>query len=211
MAAKPFRERNTRVFRPPVVPLDDDSVSKRATPGRKLIMGERPTVAIAPLRGHEQRMLMRPARAADADAIWAIIAPTIRAGETYALDRDLNKSAALDYWMGSDRKTFVAEEDGAILGTYYLRPNQHGGGRHVCNCGYMIGLEAAGRGIARQMYEHSAAHAQSGKLQRHAVQFRRERQRVRAVRLWQSLGFEIVGRLPGSFSPSWSGGLSTRW
>jgi ribosomal protein S18 acetylase RimI-like enzyme len=161
-------------------------------------MGERPTVAIAPLRGHEQRMLIRPARAADADAIWAIIAPTIRAGETYALDRDLNKSAALDYWTGSDRKTFVAEEDGAILGTYYLRPNQHGGGRHVCNCGYMTGLEAAGRGIARQMYEHSAAHARSEGYS--AMQFNFVVSvNERAVRLWQSFGFEIVGRLPGAF------------
>ena len=143
-------------------------------------------------------MLIRPARAADARAIWTIIGPTIRAGETYALDRNLNEEAALDYWMGPDRDSFVAEEDGIILGTYYLRANQQGGGRHVCNCGYMTSAAAEGRGIARQMYEHSAAFARSKGYS--AMQFNFVVSvNERAVRLWQSLGFEIVGRLPGAF------------
>ena len=80
-------------------------------------------------------MLIRPALPEDAPAIWAIIGPVIRAGDTYALDRDLDEANALAYWMGADRETFVAEADGAILGTYYLRLNQAGGGNHVCNCG----------------------------------------------------------------------------
>src|SRR5215471_3382779 len=73
------------------------------------------------------RLLIRPATTEDAAAIWSIIAPIIRAGETYALDRALSEADALAYWMGSDRQTFVAEEDGHILGTYYLRANQAGG------------------------------------------------------------------------------------
>jgi hypothetical protein len=60
----------------------------------------------------------------------------IRAGETYALDRDMSETEAIAYWMGGDRETFVAEgERGEILGTYYIRPNQAGGGRHIANCG----------------------------------------------------------------------------
>jgi len=143
-------------------------------------------------------MLIRPALTSDADDIWTIIGPTIRAGETYALDRDLSEGAALNYWMGPDRDTFVAEEGGTILGTYYLRTNQKGGGQHVCNCGYMTSAAAVGRGIARQMYEHSAAHARSKGYS--AMQFNFVVSvNERAVRLWQSLGFEIVGRLPGAF------------
>lgn len=143
-------------------------------------------------------MLIRPASNDDRSAIWRIIGPTIRAGETYALDPNLSKSDALAYWMGSDRETFVAEENGLILGTYYIRANQAGGGRHVCNCGYMTDAAASGRGVARQMHEHSLAHARAKGFR--AMQFNFViSSNERAVRLWQSLGFEIVGRLPEVF------------
>ena len=80
-------------------------------------------------------MQIRLARHDDRDAIWRIFRPTIRAGETYALPSDLSEADAIAYWMGPDRETFVAEEEGSILGTYYLRPNRPGGGAHVANCG----------------------------------------------------------------------------
>ena len=91
-------------------------------------------------------MLIRPATSDDAAAIWSIIGPTIRSGETYALDPAMSEEAALAYWLGPDRDTFVAEATGVVLGTYYVRPNQAGGGRHVCNCGYMTSAAATGRG-----------------------------------------------------------------
>lgn len=144
-------------------------------------------------------MLIRPARAADADAIWAIIGPTIRAGESYALPRDMSRADALAYWTAPDRETFVAEDDGAIIGTYYLRANQQGGGAHVANCGYMTAAAATGRGVARRMCMHSLDHARSRGFR--AMQFNLVvSTNARAVRLWQSLGFEIVGRLPLAFA-----------
>ncbi|MGR4841126.1 GNAT family N-acetyltransferase [Rhizobium sp. LARHSG275] len=143
-------------------------------------------------------MLIRPADKKDRSAIWRIIGPTIRAGETYALDRDLSEADALAYWMGPDRETFVAEENGVILGTYYIKANQAGGGRHVCNCGYMTDAAASGRGVARLMHEHSLDHARLRGFR--AMQFNFVvSSNERAVGLWQSLGFDIVGRLPGVF------------
>jgi len=143
-------------------------------------------------------MLIRPADPVDHDAIWSIIGPIIGAGETYTLDRDLSRDAALAYWLGPDKETFVAEEAGRILGTYYIRANQAGGGGHVCNCGYMTAPEAAGRGVARAMHEHSLARARERGFR--AMQFNFVvAANERAVRLWQSLGFETVGRLPGAF------------
>ena len=91
-------------------------------------------------------MHIRPARPDDAAAIAAIILPVIRAGETYALDPAMPEADAIAYWMGADRETFVAEADGEILGTYYIRANQAGGGSHVANCGYMTAAAATGRG-----------------------------------------------------------------
>jgi GNAT superfamily N-acetyltransferase len=146
----------------------------------------------------QRGVLIRPATDDDRSAVWSIIGPTIRAGETYALDRDIGEPEALAYWMGSDRETFVAEEDGRIVGTYFIRANQAGGGRHVCNCGYMTAPEASGRGVGRLMHEHSLAHARSRGFR--AMQFNFViSSNERAVKLWLSLGFEIVGRLPKAF------------
>lgn len=144
-------------------------------------------------------MLIRPATNDDAPAIWSVIGPTIRAGETYTLPRDMSEAEALAYWMGADRETFVADDGGRIMGTYYLRANQAGGGSHVANCGYMTDAKATGRGIARAMCEHSVSHARARGFR--AMQFNFVvSTNERAVKLWQSLGFEIVGRLPGAFN-----------
>lgn len=143
-------------------------------------------------------MQIRKAEACDAPAIAEIILPIIREGTTYALDPDISEAEALRYWTGLDKDTFVAEEDGVILGTYFMRPNQAGGGRHVCNCGYMTRASATGHGVARSMCEHSFAYAVSRGYR--AMQFNFViSTNERAVRLWQSLRFEIVGRLPEAF------------
>ncbi len=92
----------------------------------------------------------------------------------------------------------MAEQNGRIVGTYYIRPNQPGGGGHVANCGYMTEAASAGRGVARQMCEHSMNHARSAGFL--AMQFNFVvSANDRAVRLWQFLGFQIVGRLPSAF------------
>ncbi len=143
-------------------------------------------------------MLIRPACQEDRMAIWSIIGPVIQAGDTYALDPSMGEADALAYWLGTDKEAFVAEDDGRVLGTYFMRPNQAGGGSHVCNCGYMTRSSAAGRGVARAMCTHSLAHARLRGYR--AMQFNFVvSTNERAVRLWQSMGFEIVGRLPLAF------------
>jgi ribosomal protein S18 acetylase RimI-like enzyme len=144
------------------------------------------------------RMAIRRATPADAAAIAALILPVIRAGETYALPRDLSVDAALAYWCAPDRETFVMEADGQVLGSYYLRANQPGGGDHVANCGYIVDEGARGRGVARAMAADSLARARNRGFA--AMQFNFVvSSNVRAIALWQSLGFAIVGQLPGAF------------
>lgn len=142
--------------------------------------------------------MIRPAVPEDGAAIWAILEPVIRAGDTYALDRDLSRNSALATWLGADRATFVAEAEGRVLGTYYLRANQAGGGAHVANCGYATHPEARGRGIARAMAEHSFGEACARGFR--AMQFNFVvSTNATAVRLWQALGFETIGRVPEAF------------
>lgn len=119
----------------------------------------------------------------------------IRAGETYPLPREMTRDQALAYWFAPAHEVFVAVERD-VIGTYYLRANQTGAGSHVANCGYVSAI--GGRGIGRTMCEHSMARAQERGFR--AMQFNFVvSTNHRAVRLWQSLGFEIVGRLPGAF------------
>jgi ribosomal protein S18 acetylase RimI-like enzyme len=141
---------------------------------------------------------IRPATEADFEQIWPIFREIVSAGETYGYARDTSKEEARRIWMEAPRNTYVAEEDGLILGTYYIKTNQQGPGSHVCNCGYMVGSAARGRGLATAMCEHSQRVAVE--MGYKAMQFNFvAASNEGAVRLWQKLGFEIAGRLPGAF------------
>jgi ribosomal protein S18 acetylase RimI-like enzyme len=146
----------------------------------------------------DSAVAIRPAEPGDHDAVWSILEPTIRSGETYTLPRDLTRVQALDYWFAGGHEVFLAHLAGDVAGTYYLCANQQGGGAHVANCGYMTARRAWGRGLARAMCAHSLETARArGFL---AMQFNFVvSTNQRAVRIWQSFGFEIVGRLPGAF------------
>lgn len=143
-------------------------------------------------------MHIRPALDGDASAIWRVIAPVFRAGETYPLARDVSERDALAYWFTPGHEVFVAEDGADILGSYYLRANTGGGGAHVANCGYIVAPHARRRGVARAMCQHSLARARDRGFR--AMQFNFViSTNEQAVRLWQSCGFTIVGRLPRAF------------
>ena len=144
-------------------------------------------------------MLIRPARPDDAPAIWRVIGPVIRAGDTYALDRDMSEKAGIAYWLSSEKTVFVAEgEDGSLLGSYYIRANNAGGGAHVANAGYVTAANATGKGVERAMCAHSLDEARARGYR--AMQFNFVvGTNSRAIALWQAMGFALVGRLPGAF------------
>lgn len=142
--------------------------------------------------------MIRAATPSDEEQIWQLLEPVFRAGETYTVPRDISRDDALAYWNATAHEVFVFAEGGQILGTYFLRANQRGGGSHVANCGYITALAAMGRGIGRAMCEHSLEHARTRGFR--AMQFNFVvSANERAVKLWQRLGFGIVGRLPGAF------------
>lgn len=142
--------------------------------------------------------VIRPAHNTDDDSIWAILEPTFRAGETYPLPRDISRADALSYWHEPGHQVFVAENGSRIVGTYYLRANNQGGGAHVANCGFMVAPDAYGGGIARAMCAHSLDEARRRGFT--AMQFNFViASNERAVKLWQACGFEIVGTLPGAY------------
>lgn len=143
--------------------------------------------------------IIRRALFSDFPALWLIIEPIVRAGETYAIEPDIGADDMADYWLTRPEETWLFEAgNGEVLGTYYLKTNQPGPGSHVCNCGYMVAASAQGQGVATALCRHSMERARA--LGYEAMQYNFvAATNTGAVRLWQSLGFDIVGTLPGAF------------
>ena len=143
-------------------------------------------------------MKIRAAAEADRAAIWKIFHEVVAAGDTYAIDPEMSREEGLAYWFSADTRIYVADSTVGVVGTYILGPNQSGGGSHVANAAFMVAPEARGQGIGRAMAEHCLSEAR--RLGFRAMQFNFVVSiNESAVRLWQQLGFEIVGTLPGAF------------
>ena len=143
-------------------------------------------------------MIIRTMTRLDFEEFWPTFATIVQARETYAFDPDITFEDAWQLWCASPLKTFVCEENGVILGSYYLKANGMGPGAHICNCGYMVTAEARGKGIARQMCEHSQKIALG--LGFKAMQFNSVVSTNEiAVKLWQKLGYAIIGTIPNAY------------
>jgi ribosomal protein S18 acetylase RimI-like enzyme len=142
---------------------------------------------------------IRAYRDSDWATLWPLLKTTFQAGDTYVFAPDSTEQEIHRAWIEAPARTFVARDaDGTLLGTYFIKANQVGLGSHVSNCGYIVAPPAQGRGIASQMCQHSQA--QAIELGFRAMQFNMVvSTNQRAVRLWQHLGFSVVGQLPGAF------------
>jgi ribosomal protein S18 acetylase RimI-like enzyme len=141
----------------------------------------------------------RLASPSDSESLWEIIGPIIREGSTYVFSPDSSREKMLGYWMAADKKTYVAERNGEVVGTFYLKANQPDRGSHVVNAGYMVSPKVAGRGIGKAMAEFSFLEAK--RMGYYAMQFNYVvKSNIVAVRLWQKLGFELIGEIPEAFA-----------
>jgi ribosomal protein S18 acetylase RimI-like enzyme len=153
-------------------------------------------------RSSDQRtvagLIICPATDDDRDAIWKIFQATIVAGDAFVYGPNTSREEALEYWCAADKATFVAEQNGKVMGSYILRPNQPGLGDHVANAGFMVDPAARGLGVGRAMGEHCLSEARRRGYR--AMQFNFVvSTNESAVHLWRQLGFSIVGTLPGAF------------
>ena len=145
-------------------------------------------------------MLVRDANAEDWPAIWAIVEPVVRAGDTFTWEPDTDEATARLKWMsGPPSRTFVAlDDDGAVVGTAEIHPNQGGPGSHVANGGYMVHPEHRNRGIGRALGEHVIQQASADGyrgMQYNAV----AATNTASIELWLKLGFEIAATIPEGF------------
>jgi L-amino acid N-acyltransferase YncA len=141
---------------------------------------------------------IRKAVEADKPAVWEIIKAVIATGDTYVFAPDSPREEMLAYWFAADKHTYVALRSEEIVGTFFLKANQPGLGAHVGNAGYMVSPAAGGKGVGRTMAEYSLTEAR--RLGYRSMQFNFVvKSNERAVKLWQSVGFEIIGEIPEAF------------
>ena len=135
----------------------------------------------------------------DYDSVWEIFSNVIKTADTYVFDPDTPKESLTRLWFADNMDTFVAvDNEGSILGTYFIKPNQIDLGNHIANCGYMVSPLHQGRGVGQQMCEHSIAFArEKGYV---GIQFNIVvSTNIHAVKLWKKYGFEIIGTTPKGF------------
>jgi GNAT superfamily N-acetyltransferase len=142
---------------------------------------------------------IRVASSGDWPQIWPFFAATVAAGETYAYPEDLTSEQAAGLWMEHPPgETVVYDDGGTILGSAKMGPNRPARGAHVGTASFMVAPESRGRGVGRAMGEYVVRwHRDQGYR---GIQFNAVVEtNTAAVRLWQDLGFEIVGTVPGAF------------
>ncbi len=142
---------------------------------------------------------IRRATQEDYEKIWPMLSEVFKRGETYPYSPSTTKEEAFTIWMDMPLATYVAIKDEQIVGTYYIKPNQPGLGSHVCNAGYIVSNTYSSQGIGRVMCEHALAEAK--KLGFKAMQYNLVvGTNHRALQLWKSCGFEVIGVLPKAFN-----------
>ena len=144
-------------------------------------------------------MTIKPASAADGDAMWHIFQEVVATGTTYTFAPDIGRDVGLAYFFGPGIASWVVEDEGRIVGMYKLVPNRRDLGSHVGNASFMVDPAHAGHGVGKAMGLHCLREARrAGFL---AMQFNFVvSTNERAVRLWLKLGFDIVGTIPQGFS-----------
>jgi len=146
-------------------------------------------------------MEIRDATEQDWPAIWPFLHQIVTAGETYAYDPDMTEDQARRLWMvGPPGRTVVAVDDGgAVVGTANMYANRPGPGSHVASASFMVDPARAGRGTGRALGEAMLQWARERGFR--AVQFNAVvKTNERAVKLWRSLGFEVIGTVPEAFA-----------
>jgi ribosomal protein S18 acetylase RimI-like enzyme len=143
-------------------------------------------------------MEIRKAISSDKQPVWQIIKAVIAGGDAYVFGPETPEDEMMAYWFSPEKHVYVAVEGGEVLGTYWIKANQPGLGSHVANGAYMVSPRAQGMGVGRKMAEHSIDDARRLGFQSMQFNFVVKSNEV-AVKLWKSVGFEIIGEIPDAF------------
>jgi GNAT superfamily N-acetyltransferase len=144
-------------------------------------------------------MIIRAAGAQDWPRIWPFFSGIVGAGETYAYAEGLTPQTAEALWMEEPPgQTVVAVDGETVVGSAKMGPNRPGRGAHVATASFMVDPTRQGRGVGRALGSYAVEWARAAGFR--GMQFNAVVEtNTAAVRLWQSLGFEILATVPEAF------------
>ena len=144
-------------------------------------------------------MEIREFAESDWASVWPIYQGVVNAGETYTYDPSWSEQRAHDVWVEpAPGHTFVAIEGDRVVGTAHVGPNKPARGSHVATASFMVSADARGLGVGRSLGIHVLESARAdgyASMQFNAV----VETNSGAVKLWQELGFQIIGTVPRAF------------
>lgn len=144
-------------------------------------------------------LTIRDAVAEDWPQIFPFFSTIVDEGRTYTYPLNLTSDEGRALWMEAPPgRTVVATDAGRVTGSAKMGPNRPGRGSHIATASFMVDPSAQAKGLGRALGEHViewACGAGYAGIQFNAV----VETNSGAVRLWRSLGFEIVGTVPGAF------------
>jgi GNAT superfamily N-acetyltransferase len=135
---------------------------------------------------------------ADFDELFALFAVIVEEGGTYPQIPPLTRDDFERTWLTGTTSVQVAHLDGRVAGGYYLKSNFIGRASHIGNAGYAVAKDVRGRGVGRALGEHSLEEARRCGFD--ALMFNLVFEHNPARRLWESLGFEQIGRIPDAIA-----------
>lgn len=148
-------------------------------------------------------IVVRKAQESDRFAVWRIIKEVLAGGDTYVYPPDSSENDMLAYWFAAGKNTYVAEIDDKVVATFWMKANQPGLGSHIANAAYMVSSDARGKGVGKHIALWSLDEAR--RMGFTAMQFNFVVKTNPAVKLWQDIGFEIIGEIPDAFNSSKTG------
>ncbi len=151
-------------------------------------------------------MQIRDAVADDWPKIWPFLRDIVRAGETYTWPVDVTEDVARAMWMADalPYRTVVAVDGDDVMGTAKMGPNHMGPGAHIANASFMVSPDHGGKGVGRALGQYVVDQARADGFR--SMQFNAVvSTNTIAVKLWQSLGFEIIATLPEGYKHATKG------
>jgi GNAT superfamily N-acetyltransferase len=145
-------------------------------------------------------VLIRDATPDDWAAMWPFVRQIVAAADTFPYDPEMDEAQARAMWLvGPPGRTSVAVgADGTVLGTANMYANRDGPGAHVASGSFMVDPAHWGKGAGRALCEDALDWAREQGFR--AMQFNAVAEsNDRAVALYRSLGFDVIGTVPEAF------------
>lgn len=127
--------------------------------------------------------------------LYELFLEIIKEGDSYPQTLPYSFEEFFNYFFAKGSTVLICKENQKIVGGFYLKPNFPGKSSHIGNCGYIVNKDYRGQKIGFHLGKCSIDIAKE--LGYKSIIFNLViKENIRAVKLWEKLGFKIIGTIP---------------